>query len=612
MKQKTSNRILSICNILVFIIFWSLQFWGNEYQFGVKIEHSVFSVYEQNQALIFSFKILFIILIIVNLVAIIQNRKDKKVMIWYSVPTIFYIINTLTLWKIEIFSDDDILSKAWCIIPAIILLINFIIEIIHKRRKKSMLLYVLGIIMCIGMFFINKYNDLIWFVISFIMQFIYNKETTEESKIQKIINIISFIILGVAIIYVGGRYIIMLKDLYATDKKSVEFINQIEVGLENENIEKPLIRVCKNNKWGCINQEGEEIIPCEYDYIGSNGYSSGSSIWKSKYFIAKKDETYYILSISGKVLAMNEEAPIPFFTGMMVEISTTGMQDAISKENAIMGSAQILLNNNYLKEEYAEEIFENYDKNVILPSNVYRNDYFNYIFEYQLENGYELEIEEITEYDEYENQYKYNIKVKRNNEIINTYENNGLIIDRYGDLGAIETYTNGDIPYYNLEEKLQGYYMRSNLQAKTLRGNYEVLDTIDDKIIVRDYNDISNIKEMIINVNGNVLVKAKEINATENGYIVKKENNKMVYMNNNLEEKTPEFDFIGANYLTKGLLICANNKESGKEYSLCNLNGNILTSQNYQIIEEDYDFEESYNKSYLLDSIYEETYNLNN
>ena len=110
-----------------------------------------------------------------------------------------------------------------------------------------------------------------------------------------------------------------------------------------------------------------------------------------------------------------------------------------------------------------------------------------------------------------------------------------------------------------------------------------------------------------INQNGYFKITAKQINATANGFIVKRANNKMAYLDNNLNSKIDEVDFISDYYLPEGRLVCAN----ANEYYLCDLEGNVLTKQKYEIMDAEKSLVEGSTKEYLLDSVYKQFYNAN-
>lgn len=174
--------------------------------------------------------------------------------------------------------------------------------------------------------------------------------------------------------------------------------------------------------------------------------------------------------------------------------------------------------------------------------------------------------------------------------------------------GRIHTYTDGSIPYYNLENEEQGWYNQNTGKQQSLNGKYQILDIKDEKIIIRDYSDAINKQDIILDNTGKVIFKAKEINILEDGYIIKSENNKLIYINERLNSRTTEFDYINDLYIKEGVLICVNKNGTNLEYKMLNLKGELLTNQIYDIIGNEDDDLQYMSKSYILDSVYQQHY----
>lgn len=505
---------------------------------------------------------LFIVLIIINFLFIVLNRKNKKLMICFTVHVIFYIMMSITVCNNDGFNAlvvKDYWTRLWDIIPAMIFFAILIFEVCHKKYIKKIIFCILGIIMCIIMFIVNEhnmaltygfaFNSYIWCLITTIMQFIYNKESNEGRKINKIINIILLIIFLIFLIFTIVKYSVMLNQLYKTDNQSVKFLNQLKTGLSNSNTNATVIRVKKNNKFGCIDQTGKEIVPCEYDELFLSGYSKGNFIFRPRYMIAIKGNVYYYLSNNGDVIVSNSEYPTPFLKGNVLERA--------NQSNMALSMVQTILSQ-YL-EEYTDKYQDN-DGNILLPYEHTFNeeDYSEATYSvhvYNLKNDCKLEVED-TETDK-----SYNIRIKKDGKIIYKCEDVSLSILEYWCYdGGIITYTDGSIPFYNLNKKIQGYYNDSSLEWEILHGSYEILDILDGNILIRDYTDINNVREIIVDKSTKqTLLSAKEIRTIENGYIVKKENNKMVFVDKNLHEVTGEYDFIDSEnkaYYYEGYYYC--------------------------------------------------------
>ena len=608
MKQKYSNIILSIFNIIMIVLFGLMLVM----QANIKIPMSLFAIKEPFEQLMWGYEIGVIVILIANIISIIQNKTNKKIMLWYMIPTIFYISGVVSLsmglFEIDFLSYVDSVLYRWVILPAIIFMILLIKELRKEKRKKVLILYILGIVMSIVIYFI-EYRETIWLVISSIIIIIYSRKIDEENKSQKIISSIYLGVITLLSIYIIMHHAMIIGTLHDINKKSFEYMEQIETGLINEKI-KPsdtLIKVVNNNKWGYINQRGEEIISCEYDCISDSEswYASGDRA-KSRFVVAKKDDMYYVISKNGKILTSHQEIPTPYWNDNALEFDEDISDEERTQDIIDIATATI---KSLLQTEF-EDRERPLDNNLIPEEREFNEDY-NYVYKYKLTNGYKLEVEE-TDYKE-----TYKIRIKKNNAIIREMEYvNIIFVDDYDfPEGTIKTYTNGDIPIYNLDKELleenmqlNGYISMQYMNFFRAEGNRQILDIIHRKIILRDYEQLPNITEYIINNETNeIVVKAKEIYATEYGYIIKKDNNKFVYLDINLNEVTQEFDFISPDYIKDGLLICVN--KQNEEYILCDLKGNRITNKKYSFIGKDYSDYENASKEYLLDEVYEEIYN---
>lgn len=629
MKIQCSNKLISILNavigaffsIFIFILINNLIF-----------ETSMLGVYEEGEKLLIIQNIMLIIIFLVNIINVIINKKNIKYIIWSLIPIIFFVEKFFI-------NLDFVIYNLWLIIPITIFIIALIIEILKNKRKKNIIFYILAIILSIIIFSIDEIKDYvsyIWLIISSIMMFIYSKGTVNDNKAKRIIVVILLGILIISATFYIAKTVIMIVKLYEIDGETVEFIEQIKEGLENEQSEDmDLLLVNRDNKWGYINKNGEEIIPCQYDVISD--YNSMFTF--HKILIAKRGNIYDILSRSGKILATIKGKPLPFVNKKAEEellkesendytYFLMGIQnilyicmDEYDKLEASAFNLGLSISSyimNYPYEDY-------YDKQYYIKPVPYSyNEKSNVIYKYNLKNGDNLYVEEL---ENNEGKKKYNIKVERNNQIIETIENVQISFNYIsGEEGAISTYISGDIPFKDIEKEVQGYYSIDEGMAKFLEGKYQILDKKDNLIIIRDYNNPNNIRDYIMNSNtGEVIYIARNISAYQYGYIIQKYNDKVVYLNNDLKEITEEFDII---YLIEGgeVLICGNNSNLGeyilytkpyeeyisseggilnnREYSLYDTQGNKLTDYTYQVMKDELLNESYKGKYYVFDNYY--------
>ena len=635
MKIKYSNRVIIILNIIMSII---LSFLINILANNLTIKLSMLGIYGETEKLSLIQNIMFIILIIANIINAIINIKNKKYVVWSLIPIIFFI--ELLFINLDLNKITDVFYDLWCIIPGVIFIIALIVEVLKNKRKKNIIFYTLAIILSIIIILIEEISDLasvIWFIISAIMMFIYTKESIDDNKAKRIIAVT---LLGIIITF-GAFYIarvtVMIAKLYEIDRETVQFIEQIREGLENEDLESnELILVNRNNKWGYINKDGEEIVPCQYDVISD--YNSMLTFYKI--VVAKKEDTYHILTRNGKLLATSVGRPLPFVNEKWEE--DTLKENENNYTYFLVGVQNILLmcldeydtieqsslNLSLSLSSYVEDIpYEDmYGKTYYInPVSHSYNEKFNSVYEYELKNGEKLYVEE---FEDDEGEEKYNIQIKRNNQIIETIENVEMFFGNTSEgEGAILTYISGDIPFVDTEKGIQGYYSINEGMSKYLGGKYQILDKKDDLIVVRDYNNPNNVRDYIMNsITGEVLYIAKNISAYQCGYVIQKYNNKVVYCDNQLNEVTREFDLICL--VENGeVLICGDNSNNGeyvvyteglsredimaegipyynREYSLYDIEGNRLTDYTYQVMKDEFLNKQYSGKNYILDIYY--------
>ena len=573
MNQKICNKVLGVLNVLAFAVFFLFGLWGNNFHFGLEYPFSAMPFTNEYQNIIGFFNIIYIALILVNVFFLIQNKKIKKIIYWYIIPIVFYLSTSLTIFKINIPNSFD--TVLWTVVPAIIFIINLIHEIKNKKKKKILIRNSIGLTACIIMFFVDFYTSIIWLLVSTVMLFINSKNLDDSSKVIKKLNTgaiaISILLLGIAII----RCFILVSNMQKVDDETVDFISQIKSSLIDVDKDKVLISVCKNNKWGYVNTEGKEIIPCEYDSV-SREASTGSGIIKFDFYYLKKGNEYTIIKNDGKPILTRLNSPAPWITG--------DLQSIANEYDAELLSARVTIGE-YLSNDW-EYISSKTDKEIKYDDIEY-TDASSTIYIFNMPNNYVLEFESKNSTDSYDEE-KYLIRLKKDGRIVESY-NNMSVYSMY----SLPTYSNGDIPFYNLENGIHGYFSVENNSFKTIKGQFEILDVVNkDDVIIRDWRNASAPKDIIVRQGQGTILKASSIAYIGNGYLVKNDNNKIVYLDNNLNRITDEYDLIIDKYSKYGILICVNKNDDKKEFVISDLEGNILTNSPYDIIYADYDFDE--------------------
>ena len=202
------------------------------------------------------------------------------------------------------------------VVPIILAVINLIKIKQNKPSKIKIVSYIFAIILALLDIILMKNGMpiLYWDIIIIIMQLIYvhHQDTTIiESKKIKITNIILFyiidIILTIAILLFPLVTNIILNKTY-TDMKNetTKLYAEIEE-LNGAQIKNEYIRVCKNNLYGFIDENGNEKIPCIYDDITP---FINVSIEGGKYYLAlaSKDKNYYIISKNNETIKIDKNS----------------------------------------------------------------------------------------------------------------------------------------------------------------------------------------------------------------------------------------------------------------------------------------------------------------
>ncbi len=149
-------------------------------------------------------------------------------------------------------------------------------------------------------------------------------------------------------------------------------------------------------------------------------------------------------------------------------------------------------------------------------------------------------------------------------------------------------YSNGNLPFYKVSEKMQGWYDKETRRIE-IPGNIQILEFYDNNILVKNFDDntvyfLNTDYERISDIYRDIFV-------LDDAYIVKNLNNKYIVINKNFEKILDiEYDYINPILLDEGLLICANlparvnfnsfGFPSNLEYDIVDLTGKKITLKN--------------------------------
>ena len=567
------NKIFNIIIMCINIIEWI--FISGIYDFGInkRAISCYIDLYSNSQFLNYV-TVLFIT--IINLIMLLINIRNKKSRFYYLL---------IAIMSSTIIFDSLYWNLNKLIIPITIVISISILIYVYKNidEKKKFVFSIITIVLTIA-YVVLSYRDLydalklykwiilfamIWMMILFII----NKE---DNKSNIFLNI-----LAVVFIFLSMFTIIRTSILYSDNIK--QSYSKIKNYIQNSNDNsKDLIPVCKNDKWGYINADGDLIINFKYDkaYTMDNMYLDGNEENKCKLAMVKEEEQYKLIDVKDNVIEIfkfNKKYP-------------ESEMDLAFQSN---GSATYLL---------TDTIFLAFDTNlkfvrqVNTKVNSYKKIYKNDDDTYEIElnnNKYILNLKETSG----ENQNVINSKDSE--EILETYNQTNFIAniknisgeiktlylnvfyDEYKGKEYIYTYSDGYIPYYNYEKNQKGYY-DDNLNLNIIDSNYNILDIKNGYLLLQEDGQLKyNKKTIIFDEKNNIKSEYKQITEVKNGYMAKKENNKIVYLDQNFNNKIDEFDCLYEHYRFYNNNICfigriENNKY---KYDVINLDtGKVIYS----------------------------------
>ena len=627
-KTKICNIVMMVVNLIGVIIF--------NIPLGLNLEKFTFAVIfpEGNLLPILLFAQSFIFTII-NVIMVIINRKDKKVRFYYILLVIIFLQDIANYFITDM--EDIIL-----IIAIILLLISICIYNIKNRTGKfkfiiPVIAIVTTIILVILFGELRVGNDFmnIAIPIAFIVVLLIFMIKNEQEETHTNIIIIMIIIFVISIVGIKSGYLILQNN----SAKKVEEIEGYVRANSSDHSDEFYMPVCREGRWGYTNKLGEEIIECKYDLASvmcevkfensDNGVilatvkdgeiyklisQNDDTVWEIKLgkevkegiFNNSKDEIFsmngFLFVIMVNINSVEEGSNKEVLTwndGYMKSMS--GYQYSYSPYNEVEPDNDGIYNVKTNKLEYTitTEIAKDPKKDEVLS----------------LRNGKELygESKEIKNIVKSINGQPANKEVEVYFEDINEYESEE---DTQAN-SKLKVYSDGYLPYFNLEEKIQGYY-DENFELITIKGNYQILDVKNNLILIREFDEKNEEKGIItLNMITGERHDYKQIETLENGYIVRKQNDKFVVLDNELKELSEEYDAISINYLGTGILVGINTDGDELKEFLLNEKGERISDKQYDRMlslslpnEVEQIQQWGLYGDYLLDSVYNEYYDI--
>ena len=501
MRKKNNNYLLIVMNLIGIIADIILLVFANELAYTTKVVYGeAVNVYGNNIVGIFLVNIQIIGLIfylglaLPNIISAIKNRNNKKLFFWQLI---------------------------FGLIMLYIAISNFIpVDILYKFN------YVLLICQFIAIF----------------MQFIYTHKQGKVDVKNSIIEILIFYVIQPIIIL--GYTALIIYSVVSTK------ISANEWNIEIENVKQSIVElnciddkycipVIKDNKYGFIDENGEEVVNTEYD--GVSYFSSILIDNKTYYFaFAIQNDNYYIISKENKKIQMEKTkilANVENLTKEMVdETKQTANNQPIGEifSNFVyiityMRGGIEMQNANSISERSTLELQElenkNYDENT---SYYYNNENFSI-------NITPLDSEDSNDYT------LCDVEIRQING--NTYSSREKIygLEEYKD--AIEIYSDGYIGFKSEDDTIAGWYDNYGNKVSVNTGSLNI-DDVKNNMMILEQSDNYNQQYYVYDLTGRLLLSTNRLIALENCYITYNSNNKPIVLNEDFKQISDEYDEI--------------------------------------------------------------------
>lgn len=588
MNSKRTNRLVAILNVItvasIYILAFSTNYLLSSMMSGDNGGKSVYNSFLID-TLLNNIQIIMAVVYsgvgIFNIICAIQNKENKKIFFWQLVFGIYEVWGSIDL----IFGLEDSEFIEWIdkilygIIPIILVIINFIFIIKNKPKVIQIISYIGAIILSIlqlldvevGIYIIDVLMN--WNIIAIIMQFIYihfQDKYVEESKSRKIANIILYYVLQV-ILVIGflGTILISLSITKVNDvkweKELSNLYNNIE-NLQDARTKEIYIPVEKNYKYGFLNNSGQEKIQCQYDRVS---YFNELEINNNLYYVAlaKKDNKFYIISKSNDnvMISGNLEKYLRTIDEHWGETMTKMLNEQGDYRNGYLQSYEFFFQVFTRGEmELTGQTIEKSNNNITLNERNSKYYYTNTNYSMLIEPIYDDDEDMDNDdeyyysddyYDEDENTYYLasdNTKHKVTITKANGEQETSIIYlpDFDEDDATLDTFSNGYIGFEDEENKRNGW-IDENGNKITIPDTYTINDMKDGKAILQVYNteeyetnEKMELHFIIIDLTGRTLLQTTALDVYDNMYLVKKNNNKMVLMDEDLNVISNEYDKI--------------------------------------------------------------------
>lgn len=318
---------------------------------------------------------------------------------------------------------------------------------------------------------------------------------------------------------------------YILEKKNE---NQIEYSdayfkyiTELENTE-PYLNVKKEGKYGYINLNGETVIDFEYDFASPfttiNVYGKNFEIA----LVCKDGISQIIMKNKRVVKSYVSESSDENYEAKIQELKDF-YENTIGMENEMVFEINLVdkINKAEAYNDESEEYTYRYDYNeeydvLVTKSSMGLGDTYALAKKDDLDYQLELECEKL----DYDENYLY-------------------------------LYKDGTIPFYNPDKNEQGWFSSRGVK-KSMKGNAQILEKLEDTFLYKDYNDDGQIT--FVNQNGEKFSESyKEIYIQDDRYIVKNKNDKYTIIDSQYKQIIDqEYDYVDLSLAEQGVYLFGN------------------------------------------------------
>ncbi len=470
-----------------------------------------------------------------------------------------YIPNEMAKFTVQELMVTNVILKG----ISILLVIVFVIDVLQYRnnRDNSRMKtgYLVGFFV-LSFFFIKEPMIAGFSIISGLIVMIETwKDNAVEIDSTTGISIVALIIVAIVIL-IGTSVFYKTIGQHIKNKENEdtqEYTSDYFKYVTELDITEPYINVKKEGKYGFINPNGDVVIDFIYDYAS------------------------------------------PFVT---ITMYNKDFQIALVCQE---GTSQIILKNQRTVMSYRSESADN---NYLAKTEELQNIYKNILGQggiMQTEIAKKTDgMQRAPRYEELSDQYTYRYDYNEEYDIIITQSNLGLG-DKYElakkdnlnirmpldcsnidyDEEFVYLYSDRTIPFFNISSKEQGWFTNYG-KRNTMTGKAQILDFVDDKILIRNYN---NKTIYFINKQGDILSDVyKDMYVAEDRYIVKNSNYRYMVIDKEFNKLfEDEYDVIDPYLANYGMYICANTEEAIEfnEYGFAKMNWKLVNSQGQTILD---------------------------